>query len=164
MFALKNFADRIIAFEPDPGNYARMMENLRLNDLTGRVEAVPLAIGDRESEVVLYEGAKGNRGESTIVVPEQTPQEVTFRVKQARFDDLYALKGQTIIVKMDVEGYEFHALAGMERTLRENGCYLQIEHYGTQHEELKAVMAGFGYRFLHTHDIDHFFTNIADIG
>ncbi len=164
MFAVKNLAPRIIAFEPDPGNYARLMANLDANNLAGRVEAVQIAVGDSSAEVKLYEGAKSNRGESTIVVPEQTPQEVTFQVRQARFDDLYALKGQTVIVKMDVEGYEFHALAGMERTLRENGCYLQIEHYGTQHEELKSLMAGFGYRFLHTHDIDHFFTNIADIG
>src|SRR5215470_11154935 len=37
MFAIKDLADRIIAFEPDPGNYARLMRNLALNDLTQRV-------------------------------------------------------------------------------------------------------------------------------
>ena len=94
MFAMKNLAERIIAFEPDPGNYARMMANLNANDLAGRVEAVPLALGDKASEVTLYEGAQWNRGESTIVVPEQTPQEVTFQVRQARFDDQYAIAGK----------------------------------------------------------------------
>lgn len=86
MFALRNWADRIIAFEPDPGNYARLMANLTLNDLQRQVEAVPLALGDQASDVKLYEGASWNRGNSTIAVPEQTPQEFWHIVKQARFD------------------------------------------------------------------------------
>jgi FkbM family methyltransferase len=163
MFAVKDLTERIIAFEPDPGNFARLMANLDANGLTRRIECVPLALGDAASDVTLYEGAKGNRGESTIAVPEQTPQEVKFTVRQARFDDLYAIAGQTLIVKMDVEGYEFRALAGMERTLRDNRCYLQVEHYGEQHEQLKAQLAAYGYRYLHTHDIDLYFTNIDGI-
>lgn len=163
MFAVKRLAGQIIAFEPDPGNYARLMANLNANDLAGRIAAVPLALGDRASEVTLYEGAKWNRGESTIAVPEQTPREVTFTVRQVRFDDEYAIAGKSIIIKIDVEGYEFHSLAGMERTLRENECYVQIELYSDRLEELKTLLAGFGYRYLHTHYIDHFFTNMAGL-
>ena len=47
---------------------------------------------------------------------------------------------QSIIIKMDVEGYEFHALAGMERTLRDNACYLQVELYSERIDELKALV------------------------
>ena len=32
-----------------------------------------------------------------------------------------------IIIKMDVEGHEFQALAGMRQTLRRNACYVQVE-------------------------------------
>ena len=163
MFAVKKLADRIIAFEPDPGNYSRLMANLALNDLTKRVEAVPLALGDANSEVTLYEGAKWNRGESTIAEPDQTPKEFTHRIRQARFDDAFAISGKNIIIKMDVEGYEFHALAGMERTLKENACYLQVELYSDRLAELKALFARLGYRYLHTEYIDHFFTNMPDI-
>jgi FkbM family methyltransferase len=164
MFAVKNLARRIVAFEPDPGNFARLAANLRANNLIGRVEAVPLAVGDGDGEVVLYEAHRHNRGESTIAVPEQTPQAVTFRVRQVRLDDQYSFAGQSLIIKVDVEGYEFHALAGMERTLRDNACYVQIEHYGERNDELKARMAGYGHRYLHTHEIDLFFTNMPDIG
>ena len=159
MFATHALAPRIIAFEPDPGNFARLAANLRINGLQTRVDAVQLALGDADSEVVLHEGASWNRGESTIAVPEQTPQLVAHRVRQARFDDLHALKGETVIVKIDVEGYEFHTLRGMERTLRDNACLLQIEHYGTEFERLKAAMEGYGYRFLRTIAIDHYFSN-----
>jgi FkbM family methyltransferase len=163
MFALKNLTDRIIAFEPDPGNYARLAANLALNNLTGRVEAVPLALGDQNGEVTLYEGAKWNRGESTIAEPDQTPKEFTHRIRQTRFDDAFNLARQNIIIKMDVEGYEFHVIKGMERTLKENACYLQVELYSDRLEELKGVFAQLGYRFLHTEYIDHFFTNMPDI-
>ena len=98
-----------------------------------------------------------------MCIRDRTPQEVKFRVRQARFDDQYAIAGKTLIVKMDVEGYEFQALAGMERTLRDNACYLQVEHYGTEFERLKAQCEGYGYRFLRTRDIDHFFTNMPDV-
>jgi FkbM family methyltransferase len=164
MFATKNLVSRIIAFEPDPDNLARMTANLTLNDLAGRIELHALALGNEKCEVKLYQGAHTNRGESTIAVPEQTPQEVTFLVRQVRFDDELALAGQNLIIKMDVEGYEFEALAGMARTLRDNACYLQVELYSDRLEELKAWFADQGYRYLDTEAIDHYFTNMVDIG
>jgi FkbM family methyltransferase len=163
MFATRRLAQRIIAFEPDPGNHARLMANLRANGLTDRIETVSVALGDQSSEVTLYEGAPWNRGESTIAVPEQTPQEHSHQVRQVRFDDLYGFNGANIIVKMDVEGYEFHALGGMERTLRDNACYLQVELYSERIDELTAWFAERGYRFLLTQEIDHFFTNMPGI-
>ena len=164
MFAVKDLVPEIIAFEPDPGNFAHLCANLFLNALAGRVRAIPVALGNDVGEVTLYEGAKWNRGESTIAEPDQTPREITHRVRQIRFDDEFAVAGRSIIVKMDVEGYEFQALAGMERTLGDNQCYLQVELYSDRLEDLKAWFAARGYRFLKTDYIDHFFTNMAGIG
>jgi FkbM family methyltransferase len=163
MFAMKKLTDRIIAFEPDPGNYARLTANLALSGLSGRVEALSLALGDQNNEVTLYEGAKWNRGESTIAEPAQTPKEFAHRVRQTRFDEAFRLARQNIIIKMDVEGYEFNVLAGMERTLKENACYLQVELYSDRLGELKDLFGRLGYRYLHTEYIDHFFTNMPDI-
>ncbi len=164
MFATKRLCPRILAFEPDPGNYARLMANLRLNDLVNRVEAVPVALGERTGEVTLYQGYKGNLGESTIAAPEQTPRDITHLVRVARFDDLHALAGQILMIKIDVEGYEFEVLAGMQRTLRDNACYVQLEHYGERLPAIQTIFMAIGYRFLDTHDIDHYFTNIPGIG
>ena len=83
---------------------------------------------------------------------------------EIRFDDEFAIAGKSLVIKMDVEGSEFHALAGMQRTLRDNSCYLQVELYSDRIEELKALFAGLGYRYLKTAYIDHFFTNMADVG
>ena len=62
------------------------------------------------------EAGRHNRGESWIVHPDKPPEEApgvaTHRVRQIRFDDEFAIAGKTLVIKMDVEGSEFHALDG----------------------------------------------------
>jgi FkbM family methyltransferase len=167
MLIAKNLVPEIVAFEPDPGNYAHLLANLHVNGLVGKVKAYPIAVGSSAGEVTLMEAGPQNRGESWIVHADQPPEEApgvaTHTVKQIRFDDEFSYSGKTLVIKMDVEGSEFHALRGMERTLHDNRCYLQVELYSNRLEELKALFARLGYRFLHTYGIDHFFTNIQGL-
>jgi FkbM family methyltransferase len=167
LFAVKKLAPQIVAFEPDPGNYAHLMANLHVNNLAAKVRALPLAVGSQAGEVELMEAGGHNRGESWIAHPDKAPEEApgvaSHRVRQVRFDDEFAIAGKTLVVKMDVEGSEFHALKGMERTLRDNRCYLQVELYSDRFDELKALFEGLGYRYLKTAYIDHYFTNIPDV-
>jgi FkbM family methyltransferase len=167
LLARKGLGGEVIAFEPDPGNYARLLANLSVNRLVGQIRALPWALGSRAGEMSLMEAGAANRGESWIVHPDKPPEDApgvaTHQVKQVRFDDEFAIAGKTILVKMDVEGSEFHALGGMQRTLRENECYLQVELYSDRLEELKSLFAGSGYRYLRTNYIDHYFTNIPGI-
>ena len=168
LFALKGVTPQVIAFEPDPGNHAHLQANLYLNALAGRVRVLPYAVGAEPAEVELMEAGRHNRGESWIAHPDKPPEEApgvaVHRVRQVRFDDEFAISGQTLVIKMDVEGSEFHALKGMERTLRNNACYLQVELYSDRFDDLKALFTELGYRYLKTAYIDHYFTNIPDIG
>jgi FkbM family methyltransferase len=157
----------IVAFEPDPGNYARLLANLSVNRLIGKVRALPLAVGREAAEVPLMQAGSGNRGESWIAHPDKPPEEAPgvarHAVTQIRFDDQFAISGKTLIVKMDVEGSEFHALDGMQRSLSDNRCYLQVELYSDRFDELKALFLRLGYRYLRTNYIDHYFTNIPGL-
>ena len=167
MLATKNLGGEIVAFEPDPGNRARLVANIAANGLRERIRVVAEAVGDKPGEVVLMEAGSHNRGESWVAHPDKPPEEAPgvakHVVRQIRFDDEFAISGKTILMKMDVEGSEFHALAGMERTLRDNRCYLQVELYSDRFEELKALFARLGYRYLKTNYIDHYFTNLPDV-
>jgi FkbM family methyltransferase len=167
MLAVKNLGGEIIAFEPDPGNRARLLANIAANGLQGRIRVVAAALGDKPGDVILMEAGRHNRGESWIAHPDKPPEEApgvaSHVVRQIRFDDAFAFSNKTILIKMDVEGSEFHALAGMERTLRDNRCYLQVELYSDRFEELKALFSRLGYRYLKTNYIDHYFTNIPGI-
>ena len=78
-------------FEPDPGNYAHLLANLHVNNLTSKIRTLPLAAGSQAGEVELMEAGSHNRGESWIAHPDKPPEEApgvaTHRVKQIRFDD-----------------------------------------------------------------------------
>lgn len=163
MFAIKHLTPDVIAFEPDPRNRTRLIDNLRLNRLEHAVKVMPYALGDRKQTARLTQSAEENRGESWLDHEDQPAGSVTLEVDERRFDDEFVIKGKDLIVKMDVEGYEFRTLAGMERTLRENRCFLQVELYSPHIERLKNLFAGFGYRYLDTFEIDHYFTNIPDL-
>lgn len=167
LLARKNLGGEIIAFEPDPGNRARLLANIAANGLQDKIRVIADAVGDRDGEVTLMEAGSHNRGESWIAHPDKPPEEApgvaTHAVRQIRFDDAFSISGKTVLIKMDVEGSEFHALSGMERTLRDNLCYLQVELYSDRFEELKAMFAGLGYRYLKTEYIDHYFTNFPDL-
>ncbi len=167
MLAVKRLGGEIVAFEPDPGNRARLLANIAANGLQQRIRVVEDAVGDKPGEVVLMEAGRHNRGESWIAHPDKPPEEApgvaSHVVRQIRFDDEYSFRDNTILIKMDVEGSEFHALAGMERTLRDNRCYLQVELYSDRLDDLKALFERLGYRYLKTNYIDHYFTNIPDV-
>jgi FkbM family methyltransferase len=167
MFASKGLVPEVLAFEPDPGNYAHLLANLLVNKLVGKVRTFPVAVGSEAAEVTLMEAGAHNRGESWIAHPDKPPEEApgvaSHRVRQVRFDDEFAISGKTLVIKMDVEGSEFHALAGMERTLRDNACYLQVELYSDRIQDLKDLFQRLGYRYLRTEYIDHFFTNMPDM-
>ncbi len=167
MLAAKGLGGEITAFEPDPGNRARLVANIAANGMQDRIRVVPYAVGDKASTVTLMEAGSHNRGESWIAHPDKPPEEApgvaSHEVRQIRFDDEFAIAGETLLIKMDVEGSEFHALVGMERTLRDNLCYLQVELYSDRFDELKALFARLRYRYLKTSYIDHYFTNIPDV-
>lgn len=157
--ASKGFAKEVIAFEPDPGNRARLAANLAANNLSEDVWVLDYALGDKTGEVTLTEGNPYNRGESFIAQDAMPAGKTTHSVRVVRFDDEFKIKGKRVYVKMDVEGYEFQVIAGMERTLKENSCFLQIEIFAGDPQELKRRLGALGYRFLGTVEFDQFFVN-----
>jgi FkbM family methyltransferase len=161
--ASKGLAAEVIAFEPDPGNRARLERNLAANGLTDDIWVLPYALGDKAGEATLTEGNPFNRGESHLAQEKMPAGERTHQVLVKRFDDEFTVKKKRVYVKMDVEGYEFLTLKGMERTLKENSCFLQIEIFADDPEELKRRVTGLGYRFLGTVEFDQFFSNMKEI-
>ncbi len=167
MLATKDLGGEIIAFEPDPGNRARLLANIAANGLQqqnsggggcgrrqggrGRADGSRAPQSRRVLDRASRQAAGGSAGRCNAMWCGRSASTTSSRSR-----------GKTILVKMDVEGSEFHALAGMERTLRDNLCYLQVELYSDRFEELKALFARLGYRYLKTNYIDHYFTNMPE--
>jgi FkbM family methyltransferase len=109
---------RTLALEPIPTTFKRLMRNLRVNDLLGRVEAQCAAVGAHSGSVRFTEGRDTtNCAVSLLPSPSQEP---TVEVSLTTLDQL--LQGPTsppLIWKVDVEGYEPEVLRGAAASLQQ---------------------------------------------
>jgi len=142
---MKNrLAPRAIVFEPDRRNRVHLRANLLINDLLGAdIRINEAALGERAGMLRLVPGPERDIGLSQIV--ENAGADEGYEVEVVRFDDLVALSGQKLAIKIDIERYERKALAGMARTLRDNRGVVQIEALEARDETI-GLMAAAGYR------------------
>ena len=137
---MKNrLAPRAIAFEPDRRNRVHLRANLLINDLIGAdIEIHEVALGAERGKFRLVPGPERDIGLSQIV--EQPSAGDGYDVEVVRFDDVVALAGRTLAIKIDIERYERKALAGMARTLRDNRGVVQIEVLEARAETMAILM------------------------
>jgi FkbM family methyltransferase len=151
--ALKaGFAD-IVAYEPNQLCYDRMRANLLLNGLTDKVMTRRAAVSDRKGEVPFIYSPKNNDLFSQVVVEGSSRD----TVPSVRLDDEWPITGRRIAIKMDIEGHERTALAGMTALLRNNDCFLQVECWKENAKPFIAAMQEEGYRLIHSIDEDCYF-------
>jgi FkbM family methyltransferase len=113
----------VLAFEPDPRTFPRLVENIAMNRLTGRIAALQEAVSDSESERSFLPSDNDPsqsrllpRGESQGGVPTACVTADALLASDARVD----------VIKLDVEGAELDALRGMARTLEFGSDFLTL--------------------------------------
>jgi FkbM family methyltransferase len=133
-------APRAILFEPDRRNRVHLQANLLINDLLDAdVQIHAVALGAEPGRLRLVPGPERDIGLSQIVETDMASD--GYEVDVVRFDDLVALTGRTLAVKIDVERYERKVLAGMARTLRDNRGMVQIEVLEERDETVRLMAA-----------------------
>jgi len=149
-------ARRIVAIEPDPRSNAQHEANLLLNDLIGRVEILALAATDQSRAVPFVAGPATTTGQSRIA-----PSAGAASVAGTRLDELIEVQGQTIFAKIDVEGHEREAVAGMAALFQGNRVFLQVESFDPSAVALTADLTRFGLVRVHGIGDDHYFANFT---
>ena len=122
----------VLAFEPDPNAHAKLSRNVEHNQLAA-VEILPWALGEEDGTARLF--LSRQVGWSTCF-PNQTARNTIERKIEVRVRSLDSLvrsggidldPGRLSFVKLDCEGSEPFALAGMANTLAEADAILWIE-------------------------------------
>lgn len=108
---------KVIAFEPEQGSYQRLLTNVALNGLTN-VLALPVGLGEERREIPLYGGSE------YCFNLWQKGRELHQRAVIWPGDELIHKESLPwpALVKIDVEGFEYFVLKGLEKTLRNPVC------------------------------------------
>ena len=145
---------RVYSFEPEPHNFALLLKNISLNGYTNIV-ARQNAITDRCGQVDLFVSALDNGSHSLHHVGK--PERGNVRVDAVTLDFALAREGwpRIDLIKMDIEGSELKAVAGMRECLKRFAalklivemCPSILERAGVRAEELVETLRGFGLKF-----------------
>ncbi len=152
-------ARQVVAYEPNPQNYVRCLENIRLNKLEN-VQVFNRGVSDHAGDIELtYDPLMPGAGSGESSIAQQIRSSVkasrTLRVPIILLDDDIHLNNlpKPDLIKIDIEGMEFAALKGMQRTLGGWHPELFIEMHGaTPNEKVEIAQAvvdlleTFGYR------------------
>jgi FkbM family methyltransferase len=141
--------NKIYAFEPSKTNYQLMQKTLNLNKTTNTIP-VPLALGNKEavSSMFTWENAsfltdKGNQ-QVNVTTIDKFQQKNNLNIA---------------LIKMDIEGAEYNAIKGAEKTIKQHKPVLIISlyHRGQDFFEipklLKQWVPTYKLRFLNLHKV-----------
>lgn len=155
---------QIIAFECDPRNITMYRAHVQMNNLTERVTLHEIAVGEKAGEIDLYMASATSTGKSSVVAPATKDHSVR-KVPMKPIDDVLGVKNKTILIKMDIEGFELPAIKGMINLLKNNKCMMQVEILpdSAESEETKTFLYDNGYVLSHSIDHDYYFRNVKTI-
>ncbi|MBA4320652.1 MAG: hypothetical protein C0412_19845 [Flavobacterium sp.] len=118
---------KVYAFEPEPKNYSYLVKNIKLNNYNN-VQAFQKAVSDKNGKTQLYI-CDYDSGHHTInqyggvekYSRGRLVEEKSIEIEAVTLDEFFKNREESIdVIKMDVEGAEALALAGMDNILRKN--------------------------------------------
>jgi FkbM family methyltransferase len=150
----QGIVSKIISFEADKRNIGQLSTNIWLNGLSDKTTVVAKAISDTSGTISFAPAPENSTGVSRV-----TDKGDALQIECISIDDYLDCTGQKIAVKMDVEGHELSAIAGMKNLLKNNEIFLQIESFAENFTPLKADLERLNYSHVKSIGDDYYFTN-----
>ncbi|MGE0188365.1 MAG: FkbM family methyltransferase [Steroidobacteraceae bacterium] len=138
---------RGIAFEPVPKTYARLLENVRLNNLEARTSIHNAGLGKSRGKLAFT--ASLDTMNHALAEGEYADEKI--EVELITLDETVVINAPTMI-KIDVEGYEIPVIEGAQRTLGNpflKSVIMELNgsgsRYGYDEEDILRTMLRYGF-------------------
>ncbi|NLK38013.1 MAG: FkbM family methyltransferase [Epulopiscium sp.] len=129
----------IISFEVVPDLYEVLKIMKQLIDCEDRVRIINSGISDKEEEIVWYEPSNpvmSGSFDKQFISGRKLGVDIAEKIMKCKpLDDLIDSYENIWFIKMDVEGFEFEALKGAKRIIKENHPVILIE----QNEKIESI-------------------------
>jgi FkbM family methyltransferase len=108
---------KVYSFEPEPLNHGLLLKNIELNRYDN-VVAMQKAVSDTSGQVKFFLDRK-DTGAHSIYQSDDSREHI--EIESVTLDEFFQDKNYRVnVIKMDIEGAELAALAGMQRIIQEN--------------------------------------------
>lgn len=125
----------VVAFEPIKKLYEQFKRSIEANGFSN-IELYNAGCGEEEKEVQIY-FMEGNMGASSIVANERVNGGETIKILVP--DRVLENKDRIDFIKIDVEGYEYHVLQGLQETILKHHPKFLIEYTPSYYEKGDAT-------------------------
>lgn len=151
--AAKNYCTKVYAVEGSEKIFNMLRENFALNDFNCTVKPINAVVSDEIADRFFYEAEDTKysdlSGMEESELLEGHVENVRKReVETTTLDSLFSFRRCKVVIKMDVEGHELHALKGAARLLSENQVLLQIEIWERNISHLDYLRQN-GFKVIH---------------
>jgi len=139
---------RVIAVEPIPETYRRLMDNININGISNRTHAVNIGLGAEDG---MLKFSNGLDAENHVINFDQFDLTNSIDIPVRRLDDLL-VNERPVMIKLDVEGFESEVIRGGGRVFASpqlqaliielNGSGLR---YGYDENNIRDQLEKFGF-------------------
>ena len=132
-------AKKIHAFEPVATSYDCLVKNIALNNLQGVIIPYDFALGHKSDRAKIKKNYGDNIGMTSLA---ESP---AGKIQIRRYDELDIASEHIDFAKIDVEGFELKALAGMREMLARDRPPVLIETFADDYAAVKSFFDGLDY-------------------
>ena len=119
---------KIICFEPLEYNFLKLTNNYKINNLYQSNTFHQIGLSNKKGEADIYFSTEKENIGTTSLIKDYCREDNEVQKAQLNvLDNLYNLKKEKIIIKIDVEGYEKFVIEGAMNLLKNNSVLLYLE-------------------------------------
>jgi FkbM family methyltransferase len=146
---------QVFAFEPTPLTRTALIDHLTLNDVAGQVTVCPFAVSDKEGSSAVY--TVSNSPENTLSpIHGRLPNAEAVEIEVTTLDAFCGSRRiRPDLIKIDIEGFELHALRGAKQILVHHRPTVVVEMHpmnwpeiGVTREQAAGLLGELNYRMI----------------